>query len=258
MGNVKITVTLLLVCSILIPFAIPQASTQSTMTTTNFQTLTSSVASTWISTVQRTSTVTQWVHFDVTPYYYRGEKNSFTLGQFMIGNYDWLYCVYYDYFQLNVTKGFEIRGHFETLNQMMALNFYILNADQFNRFSRSVCGLGNWAGDMHLYSASSDFDWVAPQDGVYTLLFLTPNWYNGPIFFTVNGYTRTVQSSFVTYSSTQTYTSVTSQIIISTLPSTGSQLFSTSYYVPMLVTLIILGCIISVALLRRRHSNARE
>jgi hypothetical protein len=255
--NVKVAITLLLVCSILIPLTIPQARTQSTTTTTNVQTLTSSVASTWISTIQRTSTVTQSIHFDVTPYYYNGERDSFTLSQFMIGSYDWLYCLYYDYFQLNITKGFEVRGHFETLNQMTPLNFYILNSDQLQRFSRSFCGSGSWAGDLHLYASSSDFDWIAPQSGEYTLLFLTPNWYNGPISFTVKGYVTTVQSSIVTYSTTQTYTSVTSRIIVSTLQGASPPPFSTFYYLPTLVAIIILGCIVSIVLLRKRHSTAR-
>jgi len=256
LADVKVPVMLLLLSSVLMPLTIPQARTQSTITSTNLQSLTSSVASTWYSTFQRTSTTMQPVHFDVTPYDYNIEKNFFTLNQFMYtGDESEYYCLYYDYFQLNVSKGFELQGHFETLHQMATLHFYILNSDQIQRFNRSFCGNGNWAGDMHLYASISDFDWVAPQSGLYSLLFLTPLWYNGPISFTVKGYTRTVQSSIVTYATTQTYTAMVSQMIISTLPAAGLQ-FSTSYYLPLLIILTIVGCIISVVLLRKRRIDS--
>jgi len=252
--NVKVPLILLLLSSVLLPLTIPQARTQSTITSTNVQTLTSSVASTWYSTFQRTSTATQPFHFDVTPYDYNSEKNFFTLNQFMISGYRNWYCLYYDYFQLNVPKGFEMRGHYETLHQMATLDLYILNSDQLQRFNRSYCGYGNWTADMHLSAPSADFDWIAPQSGNYALLFLTTLWYNGPISFTVNGYITTVQSSIVTYATTQTYMSMVSQIVMSTLP--AASLSSTSYYPLMLIALIIVGCIIITVLLTKRRRSS--
>jgi hypothetical protein len=171
------------------------------------------------------------------------------------GNYP---CLFFDYFLLNATAGQEIEGHFELGMQGRAVYFFILNQGQLRRFLGLNCAFG-WdeSSELRVFSASYDLDWVVPGSGVYALLFLSTTFYGGPIYFTAQAYSATIQNSTQTYMTTTTYTLESSQIALSTIstqnvtpqspPSTGS-------LVPFIV-IVMTGLVICLAILIRKRKK---
>jgi hypothetical protein len=235
------------------------------------QNVTSSLATTTYSTVQMTSMTSQVIQYEWTPYGYDDKTGSFVLTQFKMlmaggGRHgsDPNACLYYEYFLLNITKGHEIRGHFETgtrppyAGKGGPVNFYILNLDQLRAFKYSDCGwYPRWSWMLNASASSYDLDWVVPQSGEYALLFLYPDYYYGTIYFKAEDYVRTVQSSTVTYTSTSTNILQNTQIMVLT-QSTQPNITpppSTNYNLLALIALIAIGLIISLITLRKKRKT---
>lgn len=263
MVNSKVLLALLLVCSILIPFTILPARAQTTTTVTSVQYFTLSQTSTMYSTTQTTTTNAVTLRYDGVPYGYVNQTGSFELTQFKQMNGGGRFndggpCLYFDYFLLNITKGHEIRGHFEAYQhppyalKEAPVQFYILNSDQLERFKHSYCGwYDDWKGDVYAYAFSYNLDWVAPQNGEYAFLFLSPGSYYGTISFTANDYSTIVQSSTVTSTSTRTYTLQSTQLMVSIQPGILQQP-STSFYLLALILALIIGFIILKLKIKRQ------
>ena len=255
MVNSRGLLALLLVCSVLIPLTIPQARSQTTTTVTSVQYFTQSQTTIVYSTIQVTTTNALTLRYDGVPYGYVNQTGSFTLGaqfkqmnnRFGVGGP----CLFFEYFLLNVTKGHEIRGHFEAYQRPpyavkeAPVQFYILNSDQLGRFKHSYCGwYDDWKGDVYAYASSYNLDWVAPQNGEYAFLFLSSSNYYGTISFTANDYSTIIQSSTVTSTSTRTYTLQNTQLIVSVQPGILQQPSTNYYYLLALILALIIGFII--------------
>ena len=269
MVNSRVLLTLLIMCSVLMPLTVPETHSQTITTVTSTQYATSSYVTTWYSSIQMTVTSAQSVRYEYTPYGYNDQTCSFSLSQFMETiprTYDEsdveVPCVYYDYFLLNATRGHEIRGHFEAFNRppyaVMAapVYFYILSLDQLRRFKASYCGSDRsiWP---YAYASSYDLDWVVQQSGEYALLFVAPDLpYYGTISFTANDYVRTVQSSSITYTTTSTYTLQSVQIAVSTQSNITPQSSTSPYLVPLIVAIVVVAIIIpGLMILRKRMKH---
>jgi len=207
------------------------------------------------STIQMTTTNARTVRYDQIPYGYVNQTGSFSLGQYKVRDGGTLIgdspCLFFDYFLLNVTKGHEIRGHFEAYQRPpyavkeAPVQFYILNSDQLGRLKNSYCGwYDDWKGNVSAYASSYNLDWVAPQNGEYAFLFLSPDSYYGTISFTANDYSTTIQSSTATSTSTRTYTLQSTQLIISVQPGILQQPSTSYYYLLALILALITGFII--------------
>jgi len=261
--------TILLVCSVLVPLIAPQASSQTISTVTNMQSFTSSSVTTGFSTVLVTSTSVQSVRFDWTPYGYSERTGLFMLNQFkemhggggMMNRGGDSSCLYYDYFLLNGVQGTEIKGHIEG-GKGAPIIFYILNQDQLNRFNHSYCGWDDWTNagwQVYALSASYDLDWVVPQNGEYALLFISPTWYYyDSISIYAKVYSTMVQSSMVSYTATKSYTVQSSQLIFLTQSSVTQQqptVTSTNYYyAAALIAIMIALCIGFIIIRMKRRS----
>ena len=257
MTNASVLVVLL-VCSILIPLSFPQLTLGQTVTTENVQY--SSTALTLYSTSQLTATTSQAVRYEVTPYGYNYQTGSFLIDQteFTTRPLGQDYpCLFFDYFLLNATVGQEFRGHFESSMQGRSVYFFILNQEQLRRFLGLNCA-STWDGssELHVFSGSYDLDWIVPASGVYALLFLSRTFYGGPIYFTAQAYSTTVQSSTHTYTTITTYTLASSQITLPTISpqNVTSQSTSSSYLVPF-VLIVMVGLVVCVSLLRRKEKR---
>src|SRR5208283_2734573 len=155
----------------------------------------SSLVTTAYSTIQMTSTTSQLLRYDWTPYGYDDQTGSFGLTQIMSygggGRYgDSSPCLYYEYFLVNVTQGHEIRGHFEAYQRppyavvKAPVNFYVLSQDQLRRFRYSYCGwYDHWSSNLNASASSYDLDWIVPQNGEYAFLFFAVPPYYGTISF---------------------------------------------------------------------------
>ena len=259
--------TVLLVCSVLVPLTVPLARSQTVSTVTNMQSFTSSSVTTGGSTFLLTSTSVQSVRFDWTPYGYSERTGLFMLNQFkemsgggMRNRGGDTSCLYYDYFLLNGVQGTEIKGHIEG-GKGAPIIFYILNQDQLNRFNHSYCGWGDWTNagwQVYALSASYDLDWVVPQNGEYALLFISPTWYYyDSISIYAKGYNTMVQNSMTTYTATQSYTVQSSQLISITQSSLTQQPTVTStnyYYAAVLIAIMIAVCIGFIIFRMKRRS----
>jgi len=218
----------------------------------------SSAAYTLYSTSQLTATISQPVHYSLTPSGYSYQTGSFLIDQTEFttraSGQDYP-CLFFDYFLLNATAGQEIRGNFELNMQDRAVYFFILNQEQLRRFLGFNCAYG-WDGssELQVFASSYDLDWVVPASGVYSLMFLSTTFYGGSIYFTAQAYGTTVQSSTQTYTTTTTYTLASSQIPASTMSpqNVTSQSPSISTLVPFIV-IVMIGLVICLAILMRKR-----
>jgi len=255
--NSRRLLNLLLVCSVLIPLALPQLTSGQTVTETSIQYFTSSSATTVYSTIETTSTSTLPIHYELTPSDYSYQTGTFSLNQMdttlvriSIGWEDFP-CLYYDYFLLNATAGHEIRGHFELTERSRSIHFFILSYSQLQHFGN--CGNGNWNWDLHTFASSYDLDWVVPKSGVYAFLFLSREFYGGSIQITAQDYSTTLQTSTETLTTTTTYTLQSSQITLSTITSVSPQPPSTEYYSAALILIVILAFTVAFIILRMKR-----
>jgi len=227
---------------------------------------TSSLATTTYSTVQITTTTSQLIHYDSTPYGYNDQGVSFslsTLYKIQIGGAqlsDPSPCLYYDYFLFNATKGHEIRGHFEAYQRppyaviKAPVNFYILSLYQLQDFKHSYCGwYDHWSWEVYASASSYDLDWIVPQNGEYAFLFLAAPPYYGTITLSAKDYSTTVQSSTVTYTSTGAYTLQSTQLIVSTQPNITPPSSTSNYPLALIALIIIIGLLITLITLRKKR-----
>lgn len=256
--NLRVLLTLVLAGSILIPLTVPAVRSQTTVTIASVQYSTSSLVTEVYSTIQKNATMTQSISYNLVPYGYSDQTQTFLLTQIMQGPGVFLanYCAYYDYFLFNTIKGHEIRGHFEAYNRPpyavkeAPVSFYILNLQQFVRFKSSSCWSYDWGWEFTTSASSYDLDWIAPQSGEFALLFLATHLpYYGTISFTARDLAITVQSIALTYTSTRLYTLQSTQLMVSTQRTINMQPSITEYYPFALIGAII---IIGLIILKRR------
>ena len=256
MGNSRVLV-LLLICSVLIPLNFPHFALGQTITTGSMQY--SWAGLTLYSTSQLTATTTLPLRYRLTPPGYSYQTGSFLIGQteFTTRSGEDYPCLFFDYFLLNATVGQEIRGHFELGMQGRAVYFFILNQEQLRRFLGINCAYG-WdeSSELSVFASSYNLDWVVPVSGVYALLFLSTTFYGGPIYFTAQAYSTTVQNSTQTYTTTTTYTLESSQVALSTISTQNvtSQSPSTGSLVPFIV-IVVIGLVICLAILMRKRKK---
>jgi hypothetical protein len=243
---------------VLIPLNFPQFALGQTITTENLQY--SSAALTLYSTSQLTATTTQPLRYRLTPPGYSYQTGSFLIGQteFTTRSGEDYPCLFFDYFLLNATAGQEIRGHFTLGMQGRAVYFFILNQEQLRRFLGLNCAYG-WDGssELSVFASSYDLDWVVPVSGVYALLFVSTTFYGGPIYFTAQAYSTTIQNSTQTYTTTTTSTLESSQIALSTISTqnvTSQSPPSTGSLVPF-IAIVMIGLVICVAILMRKRKK---
>lgn len=249
--------SLLFVCSILMPFTIPQTTNGQTITGTSLQSFTSSLTTTVYSTIQTNSTITKPLHYQSTPFDYNYQTDSFSLNQMdtipvqiNLGSEDYP-CLYYDYFLFNATAGHEIRGHFALTEKERNIHFFILSSSQLRQFGN--CGNGNWRWYVHVFASSYDFDWVVPKSEVYAFLFLSSEFYGGSIYITAQDYSTTLQNSTETFTATTTYTLQSNQIALTTLTSSNSQPSTTEYYEPLVLIVIFAVAAVGFIILRMKR-----
>ena len=222
LGNLRVLVSLLLVCSPVLLLNGLRVSGQTLTTLTSAQSITMSTIITAYSTIQRTSTTSEQIRYEVWPYDYDNLTYTFSLWQMntwppvVVGFTDEEFpCLYYDYFVFNATAGQEIKGEFTT-EQGGYVGFYVLNSAQFQRFGYSGCVIGNWGWDIYEFGPAGNFNWSVPETGWYTFLFLSRGFYGGHIHFTVQAYSAVETSSVSTYAVTSTYTLQSSMNLVST------------------------------------------
>ena len=249
--------SLLLICSILMPLTIPQGANGQTVTETSMQYFTSAFASIAYSTIETNSTGTLPLHYESTPFDYSYQTDSFSLNQMdtrpLQFSFDWVDypCLYYDYFVFEAAAGHEIRGHFELSEEGRSIGFFILSSSQLRHFGN--CGYGNWSWDLYTFASSYDFDWVVPKSDLYVFLFASREFYGGSIYMTAQDRSTTFQSSTETFTATSTYTSQRIQLVLSTLTSLSLQPLSTAYEYGALILIVILVATLGFILLRMKR-----
>lgn len=269
LSGTRLLLSLVLVCSILLPLMVPMVSSQATVTVTNVQASTSAYVTVGYSTSQRNVTVTQPMSYRLEPYGYDVPSGSFSLTQTKESNAGGgefegpSACAYYDYFLFNAIKGHEIRGHFDAYNlppyAMAAapVNFYILNSQQFDsfRFTATCNYIVGWTYMLATYAYSYDLDWVVPASGEYAFVFLSTNLpYYGTITLTAKDLNTITQITAFTYTSSMLYTLQNTQLMISTQLNVNPQLTRNEYYpyALALAAVIIIIALVTVITLKRR------
>jgi len=255
--NSRRLLSMLLVCSVLVPLTIPQLANGQTLTETSTQYSTSNLVTIVHSTIETTATSMLPVRYELTPFGYSYQTGSFSLSQMDTGlvsrssGWEDYPCLYYDYFLLNATAGHEIRVHFELSEKWQSIDFFILSSSEFRHFGN--CGHGNWSWELHTFASSYDFNWPVPESGVYAFLFLSREFYGGSINITAQDYSTTTQSSTEILTTTKTYTLQSYQIALSTLTSMSSQPSTTEYYYAAIILIVILAFTVGFILLRTKR-----
>ena len=101
-----------------------------------------------------------------------------------------------------------------------AIDFLILNPGQFWKFEHSNCGWGLTNPILHVYGSSLNVDWVVPESGQYALVFATPVFYGGQVYYFAQEYSTVVQNQ--TSASTATSIFEVTYTILSTTTSAQS------------------------------------
>ena len=193
----------------------------------------------------------QIVHYDLTPPDFNNRTDTFTLGYsdtapYLPGN---PLCLMYDYFLLNATTAYEFKVHFDT-QQDIPILFLILNMDQFNQFNHTNCANKPFGSQLRVLTPSSDLVWVVPESGEYTLLFLSRQFLGGYIHLTVQAYGQTVQTSTSAYTTTSTIQVLSTQTMLSTLPTTAAP---TDYTAPIVGAIIVAVALGAAAILKMKR-----
>ena len=124
--------------------------------------------------------------FTLVPSDYNNQSGSFTLsGQF---TYDYTngrttVCMSYGYFTFNAQAGQSLQGKLQPGDNSRPFYYFILNSSpQFSLFAQYGCSAPRyWEPQMF----NSTLSWVAPEDGRYVLIFFTPGFYGGLVYFTI-------------------------------------------------------------------------
>lgn len=132
--------------------------------------------------------VTPITTFTLTPGDYNNQTGSFTLsGQFIyerVGGSNGV-CISYDYFTFNAQAGQSLQGKLQPGNNGKPFYYFILNSyPQFTLFNQYGCSAPNY-WEPQMFNSASTLSWVAPADGRYVLVFFTPGFYGGPVYFTI-------------------------------------------------------------------------
>jgi hypothetical protein len=255
----RIIFSVLLACSLLVAINVPQVVTQSIVT--SYQYATTSLTTTMYSTSLMTNETSRQVSYVLTPGDYNSRTDSFTLSFTETTNIRYFAdlddypCLFYDYFLFNATSGHTIRSHFQLSMVGRGIDFLILNSWQFWSFEHSNCGRGLGSSMLHVFAPSSSVDWLVPETGEYALVFASPVFYGGQIYFSAQDYSAIVQSE----TATSTLTSIfqNTQSILSTLPtqpittSVGGANTGISWFAAILLVTVGVGIILLV--LRKRR-----
>jgi len=262
LGNLRILVSLLLVCSPVLLLSALRVNGQTLTTSTSTQDITMSTIITAYSTIQRTSTTQEQIRYEVWPYDYDNLTSTFSLWltntwpPVVVGFTDEEFpCLYYDYFVFNATAGQEIKGEFTT-EQEGSVGFYVLNSAQFQRFGYSGCEIGNWGWDVYEFGPAGNFDWSVPETGRYTFLFLSRGFYGGHIHFTAQAYSAVETSSVSTYAVTSTCTLQSSMNLVSTqTPASAPNSIGTHDLLPVSVLIIAMLTVGVGSFVKARHKR---
>jgi len=155
----------------------------------------------------------------------------------------------YDYFLLNATTAYEFKVHFDT-QQDIPILFLILNMDQLNQFNHTNCANGPFDWQLRVLAPASDLVWVVPESGEYALLFLSRQFLGGYIHLTVQAYGQTVQTSTSAYTTTSSIQVLSTQTMLSTLPTTAAP---TDYTAPIVGVIIIAVALGAAAILKMKR-----
>jgi len=172
-----------------------------------------------------------------------------------VGRYCW-----WTYFWLNVTAGQELTGSFVSDKK---INFYITTYEAYKAFEETSECVSPPKSFLHTQGVTTySFDWNAPQDGTYYLIFFNPQIGTGFTFtFDLESPFVTVETTYVTFSSsTSTSALGTSTTLFSTGSSSTSQPASPFQGIPGVpIEGIIVGLALGIALiLLRRPPNSLE
>jgi hypothetical protein len=125
------------------------------------------------------------VTFTRTPNTYNIQTGSFSLDWELSDFVSDTVCLSYDYFLIKAEAGQLLRGEVSpgsTGNRGVA---YVILGSPIGlyNFEGSDCGFGFWSP---LFTTRSTFNWTAPQDGEYALVFMVSGFYGGPLYFRSN------------------------------------------------------------------------
>jgi hypothetical protein len=120
--------------------------------------------------------------FTRTPTTYNNQTGFFRLDWELSDFASDAVCVSYDYFLFKAEAGQLLRGEVlpgSTGNR--GVFYLILNSPiGLYNFEGSDCGFGYWGQDG--FTSPTTFNWTAPQNGQYALVFMVSGFYEGPLY----------------------------------------------------------------------------